>query len=244
MANREGLTYLDYVMKSDKSVQACQMESAGRIRAKGGRLLKYRAGDYVELLSDGDIAIRREANFEAEFQLATAPTAPPTGLAASNQTLTGLRLTWTKGDAAAKTQVYKDDVLIATVAANTELYDVTGLPFTDHAYTFKIRHIRNETETAFAAPLVAYTIPATPAVPVLVSKGATTINVSFTPTTGTKTQPTLDGSNSGGVLAVSTTTKNFMGLTTATQYLIRIKAVGNLSGLSSAASAALTVTTD
>lgn len=249
MANKEGLTYLDYTMVADRSVQAAQMDAPGRIRAKGGRLLKFRKGDYIELLSDGDIAVRRKTAFEAEFTVATAPSAPPTSLAATTQTLTGLRLTWTKGDAAAKTQVWKlvngEYVLLATVAANTELYDVTGLPTPDTAYSFKIRHIRNETETAFTTVLVAYTIPVAPAAPTLTSKTATTILIAFVPVgTTTLTQVLVGGANNGAALAHATVSKNITSLTTATLYSITLKAVGAVSGLSSAASVALAVTTD
>lgn len=243
MAAKGSLTFISYTMISQRAVNACKMDAAGKIRGKRGKLHYFAPGDYIVEELDGDIRVVNGANFEAEFTDATNPSAAPTSLAATNQVADGLRLTWTKGDAAALTEVYQDNVLIATVAANTELLDVTGLD-ADTTYVFKIRHSRNEEVTAYATPLTTYTRPTAPAAPTLDSKTDTTATINFTPVAGTQTQVYVDGVANGAALAVGVATKAITGLTTATLYSITLKAKGVTSTLESAASTALAVTTD
>jgi hypothetical protein len=66
----------------------------------------------------------------------------PTGLSTVNDTDTAITLSWTPSDVLAYTEVYRDSVLIATVAPGVTSYQSTSLTAATN-YTFLVRHKRN-----------------------------------------------------------------------------------------------------
>ena len=77
----------------------------------------------------------------------SGPSAGPSGLACGASTATTIALSWTNNDSTAQTRVYRDGVLIDTVAAGTASYTATGLTPTT-SYAFKVAHVKNDQEHA------------------------------------------------------------------------------------------------
>ena len=82
----------------------------------------------------------------------SGPSAAPSSLSASpgyagSSTTAQMSLSWTNGDALAKTEVYNGASLVTTANAGVTSYNVTGLN-SNTSYSFTVKHIKNNIRSA------------------------------------------------------------------------------------------------
>lgn len=244
------LTFEAYGFASQNAVNAHgPVAGVTRVRDRFGNLIYAKPGDYILKDEDGSLRVMPGALFEAEYTAVGAVTAP-SNLLVSAQTLTGLTLGWTAGDAAALPHIEQDGVEIAINAAGVATKAVTGLT-PNTGYSFRVRNRLNERFSAYLTPVTGFTLPATiVAAPVAGAVAATTIaitwvNADATALTEVHVDDGLGGAfvKFGASLAAGVTGVTITGLTASRTYRIRVRHQGALSLLVGAFSPTLTQAT-
>lgn len=172
------------------------------------------------------------------------PIGVPSSLSTTANSSTQITISWINGDASAQTQLYRDGVLVATLAAGVTTTTSTGLSASS-SYSFYVRHIKDaitsvnsNTSSATTSPAVPTAIGAYP--PSYESYNNLTVYWTDAINTGASYQVYFDG-----VLKTTTATNvysvNIGSLTANTSYSIYVIAVKN--GVSSAQSSPVNAST-
>src|SRR5688572_11274961 len=179
MATAADFTFVAHTFASQNAVNADGPQLvARRVRDRFGNLVIAKVGDYVIQDEDGKLRVMDGTRFEAEYDAASAPTAPNT-LTRAGGTATTVDLSWTVGSATALPHIEKNGVEIAVNAANDGTYTATGLT-ANTSYSFRVRNSLNEAYSAYLTALVAYTLPLPiAAAPTASAVGATGFTVTW-----------------------------------------------------------------
>jgi chitodextrinase len=175
----------------------------------------------------------------------TTPPSSPTGLAASNRTLTAINLTWaaaTDNVGVTGYRIYRGNVLLRTIGATTYYSDSSLTPGTTYSYYVTAIDAAGNASPAPGVQTLLSTLPDTipPTAPTALSAGTrtgTSVVLSWTPgtdnvgVTGYKvyrdgTQISATTTNSG-TFALPTTAGNY------SYYVISVDGAGNVSPASS-----------
>ena len=89
------------------------------------------------------------------------PTSAPSSLSTTANSSTQITISWINGDASAQTQLYRDGVLIATLAAGVTTTTSTGLSAYS-SYSFYVSHIKDAITSVNSNTSSATTSPAAP----------------------------------------------------------------------------------
>lgn len=249
MATASEFTFSPFVFNTNNAVNAVAVSRPTKVRDRRNRLVAAQPGDYILRDEDGTLRVMKKALFEAEYSAAAGVTAPNTLLVSSPST-TGLTLSWTVGQSTAYGHVERNGAQIAVKNPTVGTHAVTGL-LPNTGYTFRVRNSLNEAFSAYLTPVVGYTLPVAPATPTSPSKTHDSITISWVNGDATaKTEVHVDNGAGGAFsqfgtdYAAGVTTAVITGLTPGLPYRIKLRHEGALSGLHSAFSAELTVTTN
>ncbi len=184
--------------------------------------------------------------------LAVIPTVPPTpaGLTVSSQTSTSLQVSWSASTGAASYQLFRDTS--SGGSFSTQVYSGSGLSFTDSplasstTYYYKVQATNTAGSSGLSAAASGTTLAAAPPTPTGLAVGSqtsTSLQVSWSFSTGAASYQLFRDTSSGGSFSTQVYSGSGLSFTdsplaSSTTYYYKVRATNTTgsSGLSAAAS--------